>query len=82
MRKLLLLAPLLAAAARPCAAGTPSHGETPGRACDAERRSSSSSARPAPGRTRRGDPARESGAQTLRWAPPGWMMTMDFSPSG
>jgi len=75
MRNALLLAPALLAA---CASSpaTPVHGVTPGRVCDAAG-AGSFVGRPGTSETGAAILA-ATHAAVLRWAPPGYMMTMDF----
>ena len=84
MRRLLLLSPVpLAACASapppPEPAEIPVHGEIPGRTCNAAgtRRFIGQ-----PGTSETGAAVlRATNSATLRWAPPGYLLTMDFSPS-
>jgi len=76
MRSLAVAAPALLAA---CAAAPPLHGETPGRICSAARTSHFIGQ---PGTSDSGAAIlRETNSAVLRWAPPGTMLTMDYSPS-
>ena len=81
MPRLLWLSPLLLAA---CATASPPpeipvRGEVPGRTCNAE---GTSSFIGQPGTSETGAAIlRATNSAVLRWAPPGYMMTMDFSPS-
>ena len=84
MRRLLLLSPVLLAAcasAPPPAepAEIPVHGETPGHTCNA---AGTGRFIGQPGTSETGAAVlRATNSATLRWAPPGYMLTMDFSPS-
>ena len=81
MPRLLWLSPLLLAA---CATASPPaeipvRGEVPGRTCNAE---GTGSFIGQPGTSETGaEILRATNSAVLRWAPPGSMMTMDFSPS-
>lgn len=76
MRKFALFAPALLAACATAPAATPIHGETPGHTCQTAGtdqyigQSGTSETGAAIQRT--------SHAAVLRWAPPGYMLTMDF----
>jgi hypothetical protein len=80
MRKLLWLSPaLLAACATTQPAGIPVRGEVPGHTCDA---AGTERFIGQPGNNETGAAIlRATNSATLRWAPPGYMLTMDFSPS-
>ena len=84
MRRLLLLSPVLLAACAsapppPEPAEIPVHGETAGRTCNA---AGTSRFIGQPGTSETGAAVlRATNSATLRWAPPGYMLTMDFSPS-
>ena len=76
MRKFLLVAPALVAACSTAPAQTPIHGVTPGHKCD-----TAGTARfvGQPGNSATGAAImRVSHAAVLRWAPPGYMLTMDY----
>jgi len=76
MRKLILIAPIALAAGATAPAEPIVHGETPGRECKAD-----GTARflGQPGNSETGAAIlRATHAAVLRWAPPGYMMTMDF----
>ncbi|MEP7129802.1 MAG: I78 family peptidase inhibitor [Sphingomicrobium sp.] len=78
MRKIVFLAPALLAACATAPAATPVHGVTPGKTCNA-----AGTARfiAQPGTSATGAAIkRATNATILRWAPPGTMMTMEFSP--
>jgi len=77
MRKLAFAGPVLLAA---CAAQQPAlHGETPGRTCRAD---GGDQFIGQPGTNESGAAIlRATHSAILRWAPPGVMLTMDFSPS-
>ena len=76
MRSLLLVVPAALAACATAPAGTPVHGETPGHTCradDAEQFIGQ------PATSESGAAIlRATNAAVLRWAPPGYMLTMDF----
>lgn len=76
MRRISLLAPALLAA---CAAAPPQpviHGETPGHTCNKE---GTDRFIGQPGTSETGTAIkRVTRAAVLRWAPPGYMLTMDF----
>ena len=76
MRSVLLLSPALLAA---CAAAPPQsvvHGETPGHTCNA---AGTDQFIGQPGTSETGaDIVRATHAAVLRWAPPGYMLTMDY----
>ena len=79
MRSLLLAALAVPAACATATAEPPVRGETPGRICNAD-----DSARfiGQPGTSETGaEILRATNSAVLRWAPPGTMMTMDFSAS-
>ena len=77
MRKIVFLAPALLAACATAPAATPVHGVTPGKTCNpagTERFIGQ------PGTSKTGAAIkRATNAAVLRWAPPGTMLTMDFS---
>lgn len=77
MRKLGLVAPMLLAA---CAAAQPQiHGEVPGHLCNA---AGTERFIGQPGTSETGAAIlRATGSARLRWAPPGYMLTMDYSAS-
>jgi hypothetical protein len=76
MRKLLLFAPALLAACATAPAPTPVHGVTPGRTCNA---GGTGSFIGQSGNSETGAAIlAATHAAVLRWAPPGYMMTMDF----
>ena len=76
MRKMLLLAPALAAACSTAPAETPVHGVMPGHKCELTRTEQFV------GETATGETGAAimgaSHAAVLRWAPPGVMLTMDY----
>jgi hypothetical protein len=76
MRKMLLLAPALAAACSTAPAETPVHGVTPGHKCEL------TGTEQFVGQTAAGETGaaimHASHAAVLRWAPPGVMLTMDY----
>lgn len=77
MREVLLFAPLLLAAC--AAAGPPVPGGTPSRACSA---AGTDRFLGQPGTSETGSAILKATNSTqLRWAPPGTMLTMDYSPS-
>jgi Peptidase inhibitor I78 family len=76
MRRFLLVSPALLVACATAPAHTPIHGETPGHVCDA---SGTDRFIGQPGNSATGAAIRRATkAAVLRWAPPGYMMTMDF----
>jgi hypothetical protein len=76
MRKIFALAPALLAACSTAPAAPIVHGETPGHTCVA---SGTSQFIGQPGKSQTGAVIlRATHAAVLRWAPPGYMMTMDF----
>jgi hypothetical protein len=79
MRSLVLLIPSLLAACAAAPAEPPVHGETPGHTCDA----TGTDRFIGQGGTSETGTAilQATHSSTLRWAPPGYMLTMDFSPS-
>lgn len=79
MRNLLIAALIIPTACATAPAEPPVRGETPGRICNAD-----GSARfiGRPGTSETGaEILRATNSAVLRWAPPGSMMTMDFSAS-
>ena len=76
MRKLLLAAPALLAACATAPAQPVIHGDTPGHACNA---AGTDSFIGQPGTSATGAAIqRATNAAVLRWAPIGYMLTMDF----
>ena len=76
MRKILLLVPALLAACSTAPAQPPVHGETPGRTCND---AGTGQFIGQPGTSETGAAIlRATNAARLRWAPPGYMMTMEF----
>jgi hypothetical protein len=76
MRKLLLIAPAALVACSTAPAEPVVHGETPGHACKAD---GTDHFLGQPGNSETGAAIlRATHAAVLRWAPPGYMMTMDF----
>ena len=76
MRKVLLLAPVLLAACSTAPAETPIHGVTPGHKCET---AGTDQFIGQPGTSATGAAImRVTHAAVLRWAPPGYMLTMDF----
>ena len=76
MHKLILIAPAMLAACAAAPAGPMVHGETPGHECKAD---GTDQFLGQPGNTETGRAIlRATRAAVLRWAPPGYMMTMDF----
>jgi hypothetical protein len=76
MRRILLLAPALLAACSIAPAEPVVHGETPGHTCDA---TGTDQFIGQPGTSETGSAIiRASHAGVLRWAPIGYMLTMDF----
>jgi hypothetical protein len=76
MRKFALIAPALLAACSTAPAATPIHGETPGHTC---RLAGTEQFIGKAGTSATGGAIkRASHAAVLRWAPPGYMLTMDF----
>jgi len=79
MRKLLLLAPALLAACVTTSEQPPVHGLVPGQVCDA------TGTEHFIGQDATSDTGvaimRATHSRVLRWAPPGTMLTMDYSPS-
>ena len=76
MRKILALAPALLAACSTAPAAPIVHGETPGHTCVAE---GTGQFIGQPGNSQTGAAIlRATHAAVLRWAPPGYMLTMDF----
>jgi hypothetical protein len=76
MRKIFALAPVLLAACSTAPAAPVVHGETPGHTCVA---SGTGQFIGQPGNSETGAAIlRATHAAVLRWAPPGYMMTMDF----
>jgi hypothetical protein len=76
MRRLLVGAPALLAACATPPAPTPVHGVTPGHKCDA---TGSDRFIGQPGTIETGAAImRAAHAAVLRWAPPGYMLTMDY----
>jgi hypothetical protein len=80
MRKLLWLSPaLLAACATTQPSEIPVRGEVPGHICDA---TGAERFIGQPGNSETGAAIlRATNSAKLRWAPPGYMLTMEFSPS-
>ena len=76
MRNWLLFAPAALAACATAPAEPPTRGVTPGRECQA---AGAERFVGQPGTSESGAAVlRETNAAVLRWAPPGYMMTMDF----
>jgi hypothetical protein len=76
MRRIVVLAPALLAACATAPAETPVHGETPGHVCQ---KLDSGQFVGQPGNSETGSAIlRASHAAVLRWAPPGYMLTMDY----
>jgi hypothetical protein len=76
MRKLVLAAPALLAACSTAPAPTPVHGVTPGHACNA---AGTEQFIGQPGTSETGAAiVHATNAAVLRWAPPGYMLTMDY----
>ena len=76
MRKVILVAPALLAACSTAPAQTPIHGVTPGHKCDV---AGTERFVGQPGTSVTGAAImRVSHAAVLRWAPPGYMLTMDY----
>lgn len=79
MRNILFLGPILVTACAAAPAEPPMHGEVPGRICNA---AGTEHFIGQPGTSETGAAImRATNSATLRWAPPGYMLTMDFSPS-
>ena len=76
MRNWLLIVPAALAACSTAPAETPIHGETPGGTCQATG-TAQFIGQAATSETGAAI-LRETNAAVLRWAPPGYMMTMDF----
>lgn len=76
MRRITLIVPALLAACSTAPAASPIHGETPGHTCQL------TGTEPFIGKAGTGANGaaikRASHAAVLRWAPPGYMLTMDF----
>src|SRR5216117_4121836 len=76
MRRLAQLGPIALAACATAPAATPIHGETPGHTCNA---AGTDRFIGQPGTSETGASIkRATKAAVLRWAPPGYMLTMDF----
>ena len=79
MRRLVLVAPALLTACSTAPAEPPVHGLVPGQVCDA------TGAEHFIGQDGTSDTGaaimRATNSRVLRWAPPGTMLTMDYSPS-
>jgi hypothetical protein len=76
MRKIALLSPVLLAACSTAPAEPIIHGETPGRTCQTE---GTDRFIGQPGTSETGAAIlKASHAAVLRWAPPGYMLTMDY----
>lgn len=79
MRKLLLIVPIALTACATTPAEPVVHGEVPGHVCSAE---GTDQFLGQPGTSESGAAIlRATQSAVLRWAPPGYMMTMDFSAS-
>ena len=79
MRNLLFLGPILMSACAAAPAEPPVRGEVPGKTCNAAA-ADQFVGQPATSETGAAI-MRATNSATLRWAPPGVMLTMDFSPS-
>lgn len=79
MRKALVLVPIMLAACATAPAETPVHGAVSGKICNA---AGTDRFIGQPGNVETGtEILRATNSATLRWAPPGYMLTMDFSAS-
>src|SRR3954470_18554440 len=76
MRKFIMLTPALFRASASAPAATPVHGETPGHTCQA---AGTEQFVGQPGTRETGAAVKKvTPAAVLRWAPPGYMLTMDY----
>ena len=79
MRKVLALVPIMLAACATAPAETPIHGTVPGKICNA---AGTDRFIGQPGNVETGtEIIRATNSAMLRWAAPGYMLTMDFSAS-
>ncbi|MES2120855.1 MAG: I78 family peptidase inhibitor [Pseudomonadota bacterium] len=79
MRKVVALVPIMLSACATAPAETPVRGAIPGKICNA---AGTDRFIGQPGNVETGtEIMRATNAAVLRWAPPGYMMTMDFSAS-
>lgn len=79
MRKALAFVPVMLSACATAPAETPVHGSVPGKICNA---TGTDRFIGQPGNVETGtEIIRATNSATLRWAPPGYMLTMDFSSS-